>query len=87
MGSAVTSIREAILAQQDAPDRPVDWQAVLKGLDALEQAVAELRALVTRQASPEVGEDGQCLHPVGERRDASTFDRSVAFCGRCGEML
>lgn len=87
MGVAVSGLRDTILAHQANPEAEVDWQAVLGGLDALEHAVAELRALVTRNMKPDVGQNGECLHPLSHRQNVSTFDQNAEFCGRCGEML
>jgi hypothetical protein len=87
VGIAVSGLRETILAHQTEPEPQVDWRSVLNGLDAIEQAVAELRALVKRQVAPEVDENGECLHPLSQRSDLSTFAEKVEMCGRCGEML
>lgn len=90
MGSSVSELRDTILSHQVEPaeaEPRVDWRSVLSGLDALERAVAELRALVKGHIAPEVGQNGECLHPLADRSDVSTFAEKVELCGRCGEIL
>jgi hypothetical protein len=65
----------------------VDYQAVLDGLDAVANAVTELRKMVTQKVTPATTEDGKCLHPSAERREAGTFSQNQPYCGRCGDFL
>ena len=70
------------------PDEPkVDYQAILDGLDAVSNAVAELRKMATQKVTPVTTEDGKCLHPSPDRREAGTFSQIQPYCGRCGEFL
>ncbi len=86
----MTVVRSTILHHigQDKPAEPeVDYQSVLDGLDAISNAVSELRKIVTRKVAPIEAEDGKCLHPASERREAGTFAQVQPYCGRCGEFL
>jgi hypothetical protein len=87
---AVSVVRSTILHHigSGEPDEPqVDYQAILDGLDAVSNAVAELRKMVTQKVTPVTTEDGKCLHPSPDRREAGTFSQVQPYCGRCGEFL
>jgi hypothetical protein len=85
----MSGLRDTILANQPAsePVPQVDWEGILSGLDAIGKAVAALRIQVESQMTPKIGENGECLHPLADRREASSFSQHVEFCGRCGEMV
>ena len=89
MGLTVSGLRDTILATQPAnePASQVDWEAILSSLDVIGRAVAALRIQVESQMTPQIGENGECLHPLADRQDASSFSQQVTFCRRCGETV
>ncbi len=83
-------VRSTILhhiGQEKTAEPEVDYQSILDGLDAVANAVAELRKMVTQKVTPATAEDGKCLHPSADRREAGTFAQVQPYCGRCGEFL